>query len=92
VRERNEGFRKATLWLLGLIILVGVGLLLWATFEGTERITVTLLFSAIEAPPLWLVYVVAILVLVVYGLPVYWLTQDTYKRHVPSGSDQATAG
>jgi hypothetical protein len=92
VGERNERFRKATLWLLGLDILVGVGMLLWATLVGTEQITATLFFSVIKAPPLWLVYVVAIPVLVVYSLPFYWLTQDTYRRHVSSASEQPGAG
>jgi hypothetical protein len=87
VRERNEGFRKATIWLLGLGILGGVGIILWATLEGTDRVTVTLLFDVIKAPPLWLVYVVGIPALVFYSLPVYWLTHDTYKPQAPSGSE-----
>ena len=80
MRERNEGFRKATIWLLVVFIFIGVAIVLWATLEGTETITVTLLFEIIKAPPLWLLYAVAIPTLFVYGLPVYWLIQDSYMR------------
>jgi hypothetical protein len=43
VRERHEGFRKASLWLLGLCLAAGLLVLAWATVAGTERITVTFL-------------------------------------------------
>jgi hypothetical protein len=79
VRERHEGFRRVTLWLLGLGLLICMGTLVWATVAGTERVTVTVPFREIDAPPLWLVYVVLIPILVIYSLPVYWLTKDSYK-------------
>jgi hypothetical protein len=84
VRERHEGFRKATVWVLGLGLIAGLGVLAWVTFNGTEGVTATILFSQIQAPPLWLVYTIGVPVLIVYGLPVYWLLQDKYGVELPS--------
>ncbi len=83
VREHHEGFRKATIWVLGLSLIACVGVLAWATFAGTEGFTADVLFAKIDAPPLWLVYLFFIPALVMYGLPVYWLIQDSYKQQEP---------
>ena len=78
MRERHEGFRKPTVWVLGLGLIAGLGVLAWVTVEGTEEVTATILFAVIDAPPLWLVYAIGVPALIVYGLPVYWLIRDKY--------------
>jgi hypothetical protein len=88
VRERHEGFRKASLWFLGLCLAAGLLVLGWATVAGTEGISVTFLQEH-AAPSLGLVYAAAIPTLVVFGLPFWWLWQDSY-RHSPAPDLRAT--
>ena len=80
VRDRHEGFRKASLWLLGLIVATCVFGLIWTTMVGTEHVTITIFDQQYNAPPLWQVYIVLILTLAIFGLPFYWLWQDTYTK------------
>ena len=77
VREHHDGFRKASLWLVGLCLAGGIFVLAWASAFGTEGVTVTLLEKH-EAPLLWLVYAVGVPTLIIFALPFYWLWQDSY--------------
>ena len=80
VRERHAGFRKASLWLVGLCLAAGIFVLAWASAIGTERVTITLLEKH-EAPSLWLVYAVGVPTLLIFALPFYWLWQDAYQAN-----------
>ena len=73
VVDGKERFRKATLWLLGLMLAVALSLLLWVTLAGTAWINMDLSFVRLKSPPLWAVYAFCIAYTVLYGLPFYWL-------------------
>jgi hypothetical protein len=92
VRERREGFRKASLWILGLHLAGIFFFVVWATVKGTEGMWVSVFGLEQRGPALWLVYLVAVPSLFLFGLPFWWLWQDSYRgggTREPDSQDRA---
>ncbi len=79
VRGRREGFRKASLCILGLYLAAILFVVVWATVIGTKAMTASVFGAEWPGPPLWLVYTLSLLLLVLFGLPFWWLSQDSYR-------------
>jgi hypothetical protein len=99
VGARDETFRRASLVLLGLYLVADLGLVLWAALFGTENFSVYLFMHQLKAPAKELVFLAAAAMLVIFGLPFYWLCQDSYRSPLgkvrpaePGPPDNPTVG
>jgi hypothetical protein len=79
VKERSEGFRKASLWLLGLYLAALAFAIGWVAVKGTDGTTFSVWGWEWQQPPAWVFYATGAFALIVFGTPFYWLWQDSYR-------------
>jgi uncharacterized paraquat-inducible protein A len=74
IERYHTAFRKAAIAVLSIYVSAGVLAGVYAAVAGTTGTTLGLTgVYRIQSPPLWAVWLLAAAMIVVFGLPLYWL-------------------